>query len=124
MIKEIIYSEEINTVVITYQGQTPPEEVQEVLQKAYILAVEKNCKNFLVDCSLVQPGGGSTLDVYDLARMFEEFPDIRKYKDAIILPPIPAGAEDLKFFETAARNRGFNVRVFTERQAAIDWLME
>ena len=122
MSKEIAYSDEIDAVVITYSGHAPAAMVQSAIQAAYQLAVEKGSKRFLVDCSKMEPGGGSILDIYDLARMFEQFPEIRKYKDAIILPPIPEGAEDLKFFETTARNRGFNVRVFTERQAALDWL--
>ncbi len=120
----ISYIEEINTIVITYSGQAPPAEVQEAIRMAYQMAVEHHSKRFLVDCSKMESGGGSVLDIYELAGMFEQFPDIRKYRDAILLPQGEAGADDLRFFETTARNRGFNVCVFTDRQAALDWLME
>ncbi len=124
MTKDITYAEELDTVIITYSGPVPLTAVQEAIQIAYDMAVEHQCKRFLVDCLKMKPGGGSTLDIYELARMFEQFPDMCSYKDAILLPPIPESVEDLKFFETTARNRGFNVRVFSDRQAAIDWLME
>lgn len=124
MPNEITYLDDLGTVVITYVGQAPPAEVHDAIKQAYDMALERKSKRFLVDCTQMEPGGGSITDIYELVNLFEQFPNIRQYKDAIILPPIPAGIDDLKFFETAARNRGFSVRVFTDRQAAIDWLLE
>ena len=37
---------------------------------------------------------------------------------AILAPASPGGSADMAFFETAARNRGLNVRVFGEREGA------
>jgi hypothetical protein len=31
---------------------------------------------------------------------------------------------EIKFYETACKNRGFNVKIFTEREDAIAWLAE
>lgn len=124
MANTITYSEEIDAVLVTYAGRVAPEEVQEAIHAALTMAVERKCRRFLVDAADLQNSGGTLTDTYELPRIFEHFPDIRTYKDAIILPRRKAEAQDIKFFETTARNRGFNVRVFSDRQAAIDWLME
>jgi len=118
----ITYSEDIDAVEVTYSGRVAPVEVQEAIRAALAMAVERQCRRFLVDAADLQNSSGTLTDTYDLPKVFEHFPDIRTYKDAIILPRRKAEAHDIKFFETTARNRGFNVRVFSDRQAAIDWL--
>jgi len=120
----VTYSDEIDSVVVTYVGFASPEEIQETIRDALALAVERQCRRFLVDASELQHRGGTLVDTYELPQVFEHFPDIRKYKDAIILPRRHAEAQDLKFFETTTRNRGYNVRVFSDRRSAVDWLTE
>jgi hypothetical protein len=120
----IAYSEEIDSVVVTYSGLATPEEIQETIRVALATAVENRCRRFLVDASELQNHGGTLLDTYELPQVFEHFPNIREYKDAIVLPTRHAEAQDLKFFETISRNRGYDVRVFPDRQTAIDWLTE
>ena len=120
----IAYSREIDCVVVTYEGEATPEEIQTTIRDALAMAVERQCRRFLVDATELEHRGGTLLDTYELPQDFEHFPDIRKYKDAIILPRRQAEAQDLEFFETISHNRGYNVRVFTDRQSAVDWLME
>ncbi len=120
----ISYSEEIDSVVVTYAGLASPAEIQETIRAALAMAVERQCRRFLVDASELQHRGGTLLDTYELPNLFEHLPDVRKYKDAVILPRRLAEAQDLKFFETTSRNRGYNVRVFPDRQTAIGWLTE
>jgi len=120
----IAYSREIDSVVVTYEGEATPEEIQTTIRDALAMAVERQCRRFLVDATELEHRGGTLLDTYELPQVFEHFPDIRRYKDAIILPRRQAEAHDLEFFETISRNRGYNVRVFTDRQSAVDWLTE
>lgn len=124
MAKTITYSEKIDAVLVTYSGRVALEEIQETIRAALAMAVERRCRRFLVDAVDLQSSGGTLTDTYELPKVFEHFADIRTYKDAIILPRRKPEAQDIKFFETTARNRGYNVRVFSDRQTAIDWLME
>ncbi|MFZ2449678.1 MAG: hypothetical protein WAW36_04065 [Methylovulum miyakonense] len=41
-------------------------------------------------------------------------------KEAILLPSLPAPIENVKFWETACYNRGLRVRIFDDRQNALD----
>lgn len=42
--------------------------------------------------------------------------------ETLILPVHRPSMEDVRFWETACGNRGFCVRVFDDRDAAIAWL--
>jgi len=45
-------------------------------------------------------------------------------KEAVLLPGLPASAENVKFWEMTCSNRGLNVKIFIDRENAIKWLME
>lgn len=68
-------------------------------------------------------GGHSIVDLYALIKLLESR-DLRGLKEAILMPSLQASRQDVEFYETACLNRGFNVKVFRDRQAALDWLAE
>ena len=63
------------------------------------------------------------VDIFNLPtkQYLEEGAD-RSARVALLLPTPPKEREAVEFYETACRNRGWNVRSFDERPAAIDWL--
>ena len=66
---------------------------------------------------------GSVVDLYDLPTLYEEQGLERGSKGAVVLPAANAKvAEDARFHETVCLNRGWQVKVFTDCQEAIDWL--
>ena len=50
----------------------------------------------------------------------EEFD--RRSRVAVILPTAASTLKGALFYETACQNRGWNARVFPDRQSAMDWL--
>jgi DNA-binding response OmpR family regulator len=65
----------------------------------------------------------TTSNIYQLAADLVKYADTFQRKTAILTNP----DEDLaqaEFFETAARNRGFNVKAFTIFEEAISWLSD
>jgi hypothetical protein len=87
------------------------------------LASERKANRYLGDCTGLEHGGSAS-DTYALTRFYETLPIDRLSKEAIVLPAAEDAERDMRFYETTARNRGFNVRVFRSRQAAIRWLVE
>lgn len=77
----------------------------------------------LADCTRVE-GGHSAFDLYFLADMVAESPIRSTLREAIVFADLGAGAENVRFWETTCVNRGLNVRVFTDRVAAIRWLTD
>jgi hypothetical protein len=117
----IEFLDDISTVTIVYEGVTTADDLRTAIPQAIELAGQKETRRFLCDCSRLV-SGGSTLDIFEMAQMLEQIPGIHQYRDAIIMPANTMEQDELRFFETAARNRGINVRVFTDREHAIAWL--
>jgi hypothetical protein len=64
----------------------------------------------------------STTEIYELGVTVAAEPDLAgKKKFALLVPPEEKVNAD--FFETVSRNRGANLRVFTDFETAITWLI-
>ena len=69
-------------------------------------------------------GRGGTLDAYEVPSV--EFPKLKRpglLKKAVIVD-VEEFKDSFRFFETVARNRGFNLRIFGDMHRAIEWLRE
>ena len=69
-------------------------------------------------------GGHSVVALYGLIGVFQSVGIDWRFREAVLMPSLDAAAEEVAFYETACRNRGFNVRVFRERGEALAWLGE
>ena len=117
------YLEDVGAVEAVYSGSVPAEELDQALTATGIVASEHLCNRFLID-SLDQDAGGSAFDILKLAEFLASLPPGTIDREAILPPRSSLGGEDMRFFETAARNRGLNVRLFTSREEALAWLAE
>lgn len=117
------FNEEINIIETVYSGTLTLNELNQHVREIMELAQKHQVTRFLADCTGIMQGG-SSLDIYDLAKMIEDVPEVHRMKEAILLPVQPDSAGDMKFFETTAKNRGLNVQVFANRENAIQWLCQ
>ena len=108
-------------VEIIYSGTVSPEELYMALEKCVLLSKENNTKLFLADLTTMI-GGHSVMDLYGLIALFEALKIERDIKEAVIMGPLQDSAEEIRFYETACKNRGFNVRIFAEKNKALAWL--
>ena len=116
------YCSELGVVEINHVGRVTGETFRSTTIEAFGLAKAHSTNLFLVDSSEGE-GGGSLIDLYRLPDLYQELGLARGSKGAVVLPVADAKAEeDTRFYETVCRNRGWNVKAFTDRQAAIDWL--
>lgn len=116
------YNAEYDIIQCTYVGRITDDDFKKATIRSRDLAKTNNTSRFLIDDSEWE-GGASTLGLHGLPALFEELGFERTSRGALILPPLgTAEAEDAHFFETVCYNRGWQVKVFTDRQDAIDWL--
>jgi hypothetical protein len=120
---KVVYHQEIGAVETRYEGILSPDELLAAVEETLLQGREHNVELFLGDCSTLQ-GGHSIVHLYDLALLLQSRDIPRTVKEALILPVLDARKQEVDFWETFCRNRGYNVRVFSDRDKALEWLCE
>jgi len=110
-------------VETTYSGVLTPPELADAVRKTLRQAGTHGLKRFFADCTPLE-GGHSILDLYTLADSLAKGDLSAVEREAVLLPALPAPAENVQFWETACLNRGLNVRIFLDRELAVAWLLE
>ena len=126
MLHTIVYQpHEPGIILVKLQGPLTLAEVRQVMAEVLRLASEHQCFRVLSDAQELDLKL-SMGDVYYLPDMFAELGSnlglfVRKFKRAILTAP---NDEILKFFETVAKNRGQNVKLFQAEEPARQWLLD
>jgi hypothetical protein len=113
--------EEQQIVEMRFEGMVTPAELRDMSREVIRLAVAKGVHLYLADCSALQ-GGHSVFDLYEVANEFARAAS-GVVREAVIVPMLPAPAENVKFWEDTADNHGLIVRRFPDRESAIRWLL-
>ncbi len=106
----------------SYSGNLTKSELFAAARETLAIGQEHGRNLFLGDCSGLA-GNPSIFELYSLAKEISSTSYSHALKEAILLPKIPAFIEYVNFWETIGRNRGFAVRVFRDRNNAIEWLL-
>jgi hypothetical protein len=109
-------------IELTYSGEVSPKELVEAVDAAIEISKRESATLVLADCKTMV-GGHSLIDLYSLIKIFVTR-DFRGLKEALLLPSANTPLQFVKFYETACRNRGFNVKVFNDYTEAVDWLVK
>ncbi len=64
----------------------------------------------------------TTTEIYAIPGEWEDAEANRGSVLALVVPDNPKSLQDAKFYENTCVNRGWRVRVFTQRNDAIEWL--
>ena len=115
------FLKDFGVVETVWSGNVTAADVDVGVTETGILAAEKLCNRFLVDVREQAPGG-SALDIFSLAEFLCSLPPGTIEREAVLTPRTPKAAEEIKFFETACRNRGLDVRMLDDRDEALRWL--
>jgi len=103
-------------------GRVTKQDLQELTSALITLGKKESINRFLIGTTEMELTA-SNIDIYNIAdQQFIEEEANRIGRVAVILPTSPEGKEAAKFYETVCTNRGWDVKVFSERQAAIKWL--
>jgi hypothetical protein len=105
-----------------YAGHLTSEELHAAVTASLQEAKTHRVTRLLSDCTTLE-GGHNFADLFDLAENLQNDDFAFSLREAVLLPPTGPGVEMVKFYETTCRNRGLEVRIFTDRTQAIAWLM-
>jgi hypothetical protein len=108
-------------IEIIYSGIVTPQQLYMALESSVSLSRENKTELFLADCTTMV-GGHTAVDLYGLISLFEKLEIGRTAKEAVIMLTVQESADEIRFYETACKNRGFNVKLFNNREEAVKWL--
>ncbi len=114
----IEYQSDRNLIVVRHEGDLNRAVLSSYGAEAIKSAAQHNCHRFLVDVTrsvIVEETIGVFEFVTDLGKLGLQRTD----KVAVV---IARDTADHLFFETIARNRGYNLRYFRDVRSAMDWL--
>ena len=104
-----------------FSGEVTPEEQEANMRRASAMARQRGSFRFLTDLSAMQRG----LTPGKLLEAIEHLDALglpRSLREALILPAGSMTAADVRFYEDACQNRGWNMRIFPDRASALAWL--
>jgi len=114
---------EISAIELRLWGKLNIEDLRTLSAEVMTLAKTTGYRRALADCRDYL-GGSGLGEVYFLAEEVTRRPGSERGVEALIALADALAAADVQFYATAARNRGTVVRVFAERQAATEWLLQ
>ena len=120
MLRKIEYIENKGIVLLTTSGTYELDAEVETLKKMASTLKEHNCNRCIFDhrdTNVIAKVHQS----FERSALYEKIWRNRATKAAIVFREIN---EDFEFLETTVRNRGWNVRIFDDYDAAVDWLTE
>jgi hypothetical protein len=109
-------------LVISYSGALTSADFTEAFHASGQKAMEHRVVRFLADCTELG-GGYSVFDLFFLVDMIEATGVPPDFREALLLPTTPGQIGNAKFYEDACMNRGILVKLFTDRDEALAWLM-
>lgn len=108
-------------LVMGYHGKITSEELQEAHHHALGRLTEQKIARVMVDCSTAQ-AEMPMIDVYKLPDLYVAEDVSRMIRIAMILPQDGYKRDVYEFYEDVCRNRGFQVQLFDDGDAAWTWL--
>lgn len=108
-------------VTVTFAGRLSPDALGAAFQSVLESCAELDSYRVLADCAAME-GGHSVLELYGMVERLSEL-HLPRFREAV-LRPRQSGAEGLtQFWEDAGVNRNLQVRLFDDRDAALEWLV-
>jgi hypothetical protein len=109
-------------VIQTYgvADETSSIEMAKNISKTMAIHLASRC---LIDHSAISSVSGNTIEIYYRPNKLINL-GIPFIKIKIAEVVLPAHKEHFGFLETVFRNRGFDFRMFDDRESAIHWLTE
>lgn len=118
--RKISFREDLGFVLVETYGRYKLNEELSTVEKALNIMKRHGCRKALFDhrkATVVI----STLEAIGRAKEYEKLGFYRSVKIASLVNEI---CENLNFYELANNNRGWQVKVFTDYDAAIQWLAD
>ena len=112
----------LGIVEVIFTGTITAQDMRASTAEAIALQKRTGAVNFLLNADGWDLKA-SLVDIYDLPTKTYWQEDLdRRTRIAVMLPHAASAKQGALFYSDASRNRGWNVRVFDDRAAAVEWL--
>lgn len=118
---QVDYLAEEQVITVKFSGAAGMEDLKATCTQCIAVAREHATYAILADASKTALTAQTT-ELYHLPDTLEEKGLTRHYRVAMVISDDPNQKESFTFFETVFVNRGFQMRLFTEQSAALEWL--
>jgi hypothetical protein len=116
------YNPELSIIESVLADNVNAEDLRMHEVQCIALAKETNSNRFLTDATQATLNVSITA-LFVLPEIYEDQGLRRPVFIAVLAPTSEAGKGLVDFYETVCHNRGWRVRIFGERQEALDWLL-
>lgn len=117
---DLYHDPETDCIYLTIEGPADIDLMKTILGEVGRLHRETGCHRILNDMTAARIDI-SLVEIFDIPQMIDDAGLGLEVRRALVFAPDFAEA---KFAESVSRNRGHNIRVFHDRQPALDWLLE
>ncbi|HVN95674.1 MAG TPA: STAS/SEC14 domain-containing protein [Syntrophorhabdaceae bacterium] len=119
----VTHDASIGIIEVVCNSHITAEEMVEAAHKRIALEKETGVNRTLIDVTNAQLSA-TTFDLLHLSQQhYKNLQASRRTRIAFVMPTAAEQHQAARFYETASRNRGWMVEVFSERQTAMDWLL-
>ena len=121
----IAHDEATGIVEVTYTGRVTKADFAAASAAAYEFQKSHGILRFLIEIAESAEMAATKVDIYNLpSKAYAQFGLDRRTRIAMLVPGTEALQQAAAFYEDASRNRGWNVRSFPGRSAAMAWLKQ
>ena len=117
----LTYDEGSNIAEMTFTGSMVRDDINESTREGTELQKRTGVTRFLLDMRQAELRVAHS-DVFELPAVKYWVLD-RRTRIAVIQPDSERGREAVIFYRDACQNRGWNTRIFSDRESAIQWLV-
>jgi len=119
---DIHFEEAERLLVVTSHGTLNAEQIRTKSHEIIDAVRRHGVTRVLVDDRDMQPEIG-TVDIYRLPELFNARELNRGVRAALVIRPESVKKADYEFLETVSHNSGYQIRLFTDLDAAQQWLL-
>ena len=124
MIPVVSYDQSLDSVVVTHRETFTNDDVGQGLLKVVSLQRETGSIRVVVDLLNCEVKA-SIFEIYELAAREHQHEGLSpSSRIAILVPSTGSAREAGQFYETVCLNRGWDAKVFPNRESAMSWLKD
>ena len=119
---QVEFDEQRRVILLAYRANVSYEDVHESSIAVIAMTHDKDTHKILTDFTDAVSLAHSSIDIFHLPTTYKTLGQDLPLVEAIVDPKDPKIRKDAEFYETVCINRGFTVRVFEDRDQALEWL--
>jgi len=116
----ITYDPDDEIIYIQTSGVLEIKAANEMRDEGAALIKDRQCKRILLDHTLLEDSALTTMETFDLPKIYQAHGISRAVKMALVVTG--KMKEKLHFYETVCRNNGYSVMLFLDRADALEWI--